>query len=468
MNARAWLRLLAVIGLAVTLRGALSSREPRAVEAEPLPASVPATADQPRAMGTSSCSGRACHGSLEPMGNELVRRNEYTKWLLHDKHAQAYLVLWGERSQTIAKNLGLKAAHTAEQCLACHQYPTASALVNRNRESEEIGFGVGCEACHGGAKNWLESHTQKLSPQQKADAGMIDVGQPGQLAKTCVGCHVGSPAVPGFPGVRDVNHDLIAAGHPRLNFEFAAYLINVPPHWNEAKKTRSPEAASPTWAVGQAITAKAALELLVHRASPAKADARQLPWPELAEYDCFACHHDLQATSWRQEATHVSRPPGLLRPSVWYYTMPRMLAQRDAPDLVKALDDLDGLLRVPYPNASRVADTAQKASQQIDTPLLQKLASLRTDAKSLALAYRKDLENGPRAATNANWDAASQLYLALAALQEGRRDPAIDAVIRELITKLAFPADKEPKERYDSPKDYQPKRIQEILKALGD
>ncbi len=30
-------------------------------------------------------------------------------------------------------------------------------------------------------------------------------------------------------------------------------------------------------------------------------DARESSWPELSEYSCFACHHDLESDSWRQD-----------------------------------------------------------------------------------------------------------------------------------------------------------------------
>jgi hypothetical protein len=469
MSTRAWLRFLALIGLAATLRFALGSGGSLAREAEPSPSFVRATSNPPGAVGTSSCSARACHGSLAPVGDDLVRRDEYTKWLVTDKHAQAYLVLFEERSRAIAKNLGLKAPHTAEQCLACHQYPSAPALVDRRHLDEETCFGIGCEACHGGAKDWLESHTRKLTVAEKAKQGMTDVGQPAQLAERCVGCHVGSPAAPGFSVVRDVNHDLIAAGHPRLNFEFAAFLSNLPPHWNAEKKIPAPAASARAWAVGQAITTKAALELLAHRASQAKAGPKQAPWPEFAEYDCFSCHHDLQAKSWRQEAAYATRPPGSLTWSTWYYAMPRMLAEpvyADAPALLHALDELDRLLRMPYPNSALVAEAARKAISRIDTPLLERLASVRYDARSLALAYRKDLENVQRAAAKGNWDAVSQLYLAVAALEDGKQEQKLGSVIRELLAKLAFSTAKGPAEKYDSPRDYQPKLIHEILKPV--
>src|SRR5438552_8254532 len=159
-----------------------------------------ASANQSRAVGTASCSARACHGNLAPIGDDLVRRDEYTKWLVTDKHAQAYLMLFEERSQIIAKNLRLEAAHEAERCLACHQYPSARALADESRLEGEKFFGIGCEACHGGAEHWLESHPRKLTALEKAKQGMTEVGEPSRLADTCVGCHVGSPPAPGFPG----------------------------------------------------------------------------------------------------------------------------------------------------------------------------------------------------------------------------------------------------------------------------
>ena len=37
------------------------------------------------------------------------------------------------------------------------------------------------------------------------------------------------------------------------------------------------------------------------------------PWPEFAEYDCFACHHDLRDRAWRRDPVRFGkRPPGSL------------------------------------------------------------------------------------------------------------------------------------------------------------
>src|SRR5690606_14143956 len=51
----------------------------------------------------------------------------------------------------------------------------------------------------------------------------------------CVRCHVGSRRDDGV--IRDVNHDLIAAGHPALRFEPWSALRRLPRHgaWQRAE-----------------------------------------------------------------------------------------------------------------------------------------------------------------------------------------------------------------------------------------
>src|SRR5262245_41106935 len=64
----------------------------------------PFSIENPRFTGTASCSGRACHGSLEPSGERTgIRGNEHTTWLTRDRHADAYRVLFNERSLRIVR-----------------------------------------------------------------------------------------------------------------------------------------------------------------------------------------------------------------------------------------------------------------------------------------------------------------------------------------------------------------------------
>jgi hypothetical protein len=39
-------------------------------------------------------------------------------------------------------------------------------------------------------------------------------------------------------------------------------------------------------------------------------------WPEFAQFDCIACHHDLKADSWRQKRGYTGKP-GRPTPRVW-------------------------------------------------------------------------------------------------------------------------------------------------------
>ena len=74
--------------------------------------------------GTGSCSARGCHGGIEPvLDAALCRQNEYADWA-HDRHADAYRVLFNKRSQQMVKLLGGPAkAHEDARCLACHTNP---------------------------------------------------------------------------------------------------------------------------------------------------------------------------------------------------------------------------------------------------------------------------------------------------------------------------------------------------------
>src|SRR5262245_18138428 len=247
-------------------------------------------------VGAGRCSATACHGSAEPVAGSRILRNEHTVWAGRDPHARAYQLLHSAWSRTIAGNLGkigaVVPAHRDRRCLACDATPgpsTDPALAAVVRED-----GVGCESCHGPAGSWLALHTtydwDGLPPlEQEQRFGMVRTADLARRAEACAGCHVGETG-------REVDHDLIAAGHPRLAFEFAAYVANLPAHWIEKEQNAAADFPARAWAVGQAVTAKATVELLHERARGA-AGARGRPWPEFAEYDCASCHHELRSES---------------------------------------------------------------------------------------------------------------------------------------------------------------------------
>ena len=263
-------------------------------------------------LGSNSCNGAGCHGAkIHEEGDRQRKelwRSSATIWTSQDRHADAYRTLLTGTSREMIRKLGEEVpAHENPRCLACHSDPTLAA----SRPSPEVvrlrSEGVHCEACHGPAGDWVDDH--KTWPpradrrQEYARVGMTWLNDLTARAAACAGCHVGAPADPkaGISVARDVNHDLIAAGHPRLHFEFATYQRALPPHWRE-KDRRSwkpiPEGfETRAWQAGQMASVQAALALLLDRLPPEGKEERApgRPWPEFSEANCFDCHHDLKA-----------------------------------------------------------------------------------------------------------------------------------------------------------------------------
>jgi hypothetical protein len=430
------LGVLAPLGLLVWQFAAWPER-PAARAQLPLEASAPRE-DAVGFVGTASCAGRSCHGRIEAATRTPCAQNEYTLWLTQDRHAEAYRTLNGAAARAMAKRLGIAEAQAAPVCLSCHTNPAAAlaptepALAERVRH--ERPFGVGCESCHGGASGWLDAHVtvgwRAKSAAEKEACGMAPLGAPLYVARMCAGCHVGAPPDKESPVGRDVNHDLIAAGHPRLAFEFSAFFANLPPHWQR----RSPAVSEARrWALGQTASAAAALALLRQRAA-----LREAPWPEFAEYDCFACHHSLGEPSARQ-ARETGRRPGTLPWGSWYFALPGALAEKrlGTPEL-PALAQLQRTMRKPYPPRAIVERQADAAFGEMRafSAALQAWPGARPAAQALLDSLVAD----PRWERGAGWDTCEQLFLAVDALNVTAREPRYQNRLAALLNRRAFPA----------------------------
>lgn len=454
MHCRNWLAGIAAFFVLLLLTAAFHTRAADG-DAPTKAAENASQADATAAIGgRASCSARGCHAGLEPVAGGGVRQDEYAVYLAHDKHALAFEVLKSERAQRMAENLaptnpgGKPILASADaRCLACHVTPQLAAT---NLPAEQVALreeGVSCEACHGGAVGegrWLKEHTTKAWKEyanaKKAGYGLTPLDDVGVQARTCAGCHVGAPPEAGIPA-RDLNHDLMAAGHPRLMFDFGTFRANMPAHWRTSKYPAAREAE--VWAVGQLASAKASLDVLAHRASGAAKG--QNPWPEFAEASCFACHADLQHPSWRRNADYYEkRSPGAIPYNQWYATLLPALDAAAASGYVKLAESMNK----PKPPEKDVA--AQAAA------LAQALAAVkpRVDAKALAQALLARLE----AMKAPSWDDLTQVALAAAALREatGKKSEPLNAV----LTALAFP------EKFESPHDYRPGELRGRLQAV--
>lgn len=160
---------------------------------------------------------------------------------------------------------------------------TDSRLMNLRKE------GVGCESCHGNASKWTESHTAwdvgKRIEQMK-NVHMPNLNDMTIRAATCAGCHVGDGNQDGLP-VRDMNHDMIAAGHPRLDkFNFEVLQKELPQHWFERDRGSAKREANGNAALQDALK-RLASDREKRRNQP------RSPWPEFADQKCADCHRTI-------------------------------------------------------------------------------------------------------------------------------------------------------------------------------
>jgi hypothetical protein len=417
--------------------------------------------------GVASCASVACHHGNGPNG---TKGSEYTTWIAqNDPHSRAYTVLFDARSLLIAKNLNrLKPPPDQDTlCLSCHLNPDEGTAAHHERFSRVDG--VGCESCHGAAEKWLSVHYtapwRNLSAQEKQREGMTNTKDIVVRAQVCVRCHVGWQEA-------DVNHDLIAAGHPRLRFEYGAYLANYSArHWKVADDhARCRDFEARAWLVGQVASAKAALELLAYRADPKHGK----PWPEFAEYGCFGCHHDLQDQAWRR------RPgAGSLQWGTWYFSQRTIVASAIRANQPADNEVFAKLSRTMAKNdpeqRSRVMVEAASAASLLDRWTTELPTKERWDGKSLPRLLATLTREGPKS-DETDWDCVAQRYLAIAAVYNAlgdvdpkyREDESLKNRLHSLADHLGNTFRDRSGVKYDSPRGFDPDLLRKDLKSLRE
>jgi hypothetical protein len=262
---------------------------------------------------------------------------------------------------------------------------------------------------------------------------MVRLYDLGERAMNCAGCHVGAPADPerGLP-VRDMNHDMIAAGHPRLNFDFAEYVRRLPKHWQEKDRTTEPNAPRTInplkeWYVGRVAHAEAACRLLADRAGRSLAGDRESPWPEFAEFNCAACHHHLSVddkkaphANWRRSAEYLGdRPAGSLP---WQMIWP----MTNAPGIANPKRDqartFDVLKTMEKPRPAKATDAKRAALKTAGELHGFRMSLVAMPAEQAAAEARAFFPAGPPRIPE--WDAATQLFFGYAALERAERPGA--------------------------------------------
>lgn len=249
-------------------------------------------------LGPASCAASQCHGATVASEEYNVSLNEYTVWSRRDPHSGSYKVLLNRESQEIARKLGLPDAHQQDVCLDCHADNVAP---NMRGERFRIEDGVGCEACHGGAEQWLGVHDDDplTGRQDSLELGLYSTEEPIKRAQLCLSCHLGTSD-------KFASHRIMAAGHPRIRFELAYYSRNSL-HYkvDDDYRTRKTDPGNlNVWARGLVESARQQLALL---RSPLFQNTRL--FPELSVFDCHSCHHPMTDISWaRRSATRDLQP----------------------------------------------------------------------------------------------------------------------------------------------------------------
>jgi len=217
---------------------------------------------------------------------------------------------------------------------------------------------VGADGAADARAGWIDRHIAKQewrykAPEEKQEGfGYYDVRSPSSRAAMCLSCHLGDASQG-----RLVTHEMYAAGHPPLpSFELKAFVDMMPAHWRDMGSSATAEAMeTPLESLlgkkPQALTAEflsntadpyyrqlreqhpeyfakivedyeehfagarsmavGVLTAWVKNAELAQAlmSQREYPllprdarWPELSQFECSACHHELRQADWRQDA----------------------------------------------------------------------------------------------------------------------------------------------------------------------
>jgi hypothetical protein len=401
-----------------------------------LPAVLAATpaAETSKYTGPGSCSSTSCHGSVKPRADSRIFQNEYSIWVVKDKHAKAFEALTGPVGERMGRILGVGKSEQAARCLACHALAVSA---DARAKTFELNEGVTCESCHGPSSAWLGPHTTRgWTHEQSVAAGMYDTRNLVRRTEKCLTCHLGTQE-------KFVDHEMIAAGHPDLYFELDSFSSVMPRHWKTPRES-APGAAAENdawagvrdWGTGQAVQLRSSMERIAWR-------AKGKNWPEYSELQCFACHHALTAPeqSWRQDRGYPGRRPGDPPWNGSRYAVFRELAHQVDNDATARLDDrvaqIAKMLSQLNPDREGVA-AAAASTASLSGQLAARIETQPYDA-AMTLRLLQRISSDADEISNEGERAAEQAAMALDSLfiaWSRNAKPANEAEIRAAINGL--------------------------------
>jgi Cytochrome c554 and c-prime len=355
-------------------------------------------------IGAGGCASSNCHGGTRPLAesDSRILGNEYATWSVTDKHSRAYRVLEETRATRMGEILKIADVKRDRRCTVCH-------VVGSPEKTRTDG--VACEACHGPAEKWLGPHTRPNSHTASVAAGMIDTKNLQTRARTCLACHLGA-------GEQVVDHELIAAGHPDLAFELDTFTYGQPSHHRDPKPAAGntlPRVRA--WAVGQAEALAGGMHLLAAHAEKS--------WPEFSDMECYQCHHDLRADSWRIQRGYDGRKPGSWQVNLSRFEVARELVSAAAPEQKAAFESEAARVRSAVEGNNGIAAAAQAMERTASALSLRFLAQ--NFDRATAEAVLKSMGADIRRIADAGVNSAEQATMTLDALGAalGRRQEAV-------------------------------------------
>jgi hypothetical protein len=505
---------LLLAGLGLALRPAAGSAQPKTEPDEPLTRLY---------FGNAHCA--QCHNFAETPtdkgATDFSARTEMHVWYTKDKHKDALKVLQPDKplAKQMARLLKIDGRLTeAKECVTCHGMVVPPADADRvhfsyQKPADRIASGVSCQVCHGAYADWIDAHVaigfadkknkkfwRDLTREEKQTRfGLNDLWDPARRAAMCISCHVGNAAEG-----KVVTHEMYAAGHPPLpGFELAAFTRAMPNHWEpwadklkrlpkneklyahayhfDADRARTEQTRM--LAVGSVVALRASVKLMDDLAKRQTVldkkpgdGGKSSAWPELAAFDCYACHHDLKSDGWRQKRGYTGAP-GRPAMRVWPLALADVTLDglKPAPasvELAGKLRPLHAVLnRNPFGTAAEVAATASPLVTQLDELIRRVNDRPLTPADTRRLLTI--LVNRPKDEL-LDFDSARQLGWGLQTLL-AEADPAVRVPLTDLETrlKLTLPvgqqqiADGFLRDAFGAIRDYDPERFQKMMAGIA-
>jgi len=443
-------------------------------------------------IGSESCASGTCHGGIA--GRGPAWNSSYSLSRTRDPHSTSGALLYDDDSRRIVMALSPDATTELaydvvlrQRCISCHLTATPDDVASTMPlEPEQVGDGVSCESCHGPAGAWKESHVLEswTGPMRFEPAtGMLDTESIVGRADGCVRCHVGSRTADGM--VRDMNHDLIAAGHPALRFDLLTYNDNMPNHWSAsgAAEQKFSESSIRVRVVGRLIGSAAAATLSSERATaslaPAAATHVIAPWPELSDFDCFACHQSLSSRAYRLPKTVDGKPSlqvsdGLPLWNAWFTSLDTGKLDKEKLETGKEVDSVWKFRPKPGGQAQWVLEYQKLADSYRKRAIAEASAEIPSATATITLIRNNLNKRAPR-----DWHSAAAMYLELdAAARDMATDPktkTFGTIIYKSLTEKVAPlllfdvSQADANARSRSPKDFDPRDFRDkTIKILED